>query len=338
MQLKEVPAMESYIEDIATKKLKSDLDLSICHTPETAENARAEAKRRIRVAEPYSKLDLCSQYVDNELTRRIAAETDSSTLAETNDVLYKRLELLRKRYDSIYVNCECIEPAAVVVLAFLRDRYALPIKIFSEDYSGRQQVLRISNNSDPHLLITANAAFNFGAHDYAKHYNMVMELHWEFQGLLVFKRENKNEGLVYVYDSSSATEQYEIHKDLLKSMKKQIRLYESIGSLVEELDCDRLRPGDYIIAWEPLLTGLLNRSKGRLRRVRQSQFRHLISIYAREDIVRDESDCLENMLSAFRYVWKACIDDPPHAERMLLKQKNVLAQMAIGAGLGNASA
>jgi len=165
-----------------------------------------------------------------------------------------------------------------------------------------------------------------------------MEIHWEFQELLVWKRENCKPGLVYVYDSSSATEQYESYKEYLESKNKKLRLYDSIGSLVEELDCSRFMPGDFVIAWEPLSTGLINRSRKRLRRVKRSRYRHLISLYAREDISNSENNELDAFLEAFRHVWNTCRSDRDSAKGKLLQNGIVMAQMAVGAGLGDSSA
>lgn len=336
MSNREIKKLEQQIETIAVEKLRADLMLSICHRPNEALMARKEAKKRLTVAIPDAKIDIARSIslVSQPIPYMWDQAGNLATLGKVNTDIFRSLDAIRDRYSTneLRVNCECIEPAGIVALTYLKELYAVPMRIFSGDFSGREQVVRISQDPTTQLLITANAAYNLSATSYASCYRQVMELHWEEQRLLVWGSENKKSGRVFIYDSSSASEQYYKWKDYLDSKNKREERYESLGWLFDEIDSGRLSRGDYIIAWEPLISGLQKRTKGRLKSVRKSNFRHLISIYAREDLVRRNKE-MASFLEAFRYIWVACMNDQDLAISKLLTNKELLLHLTIGAGL-----
>ena len=339
MQSRYLQRLEAQIESLAIEKFNADLDLSVCHNPEFAVHAREEALRRIQIAESSARIDLQRSITDKSPFAGYILDPKGKlpSLTRPNHILSQKLDEIRAtRADNpILINCECIEPAAALVFRIMEEQYSIPLCIFTRDISGRQQVMRISSDPSTEILVTANAAFNFSSTGEAKAYQQVMELHWETQELLVWKRENSRKGTVFVYETSSATEQFKELHTYFDARNKKVHWCSSIGAIVEEVDARRIYPGDYVIAWEPLSTGLITRSRGRLRRLPRKRYRHLISLYAREDWTIGRANELETFLDVFRYVWVACILDRSLAKEQLLSDKLLLSQLATGAGLGN---
>ncbi len=193
----------------------------------------------------------------------------------------------------VVINNECIIVASLATLLSLAVRFGLRYRLLLEDTSGLQQVQGLNVDDHADFVITNDAPWYLAGKDKAENYRIVLPINEEEQFVLEMQ-ENEFTGrlpapnpLVLTYNDSSALEHIIVEtgrKDYYH--RNQVHLIESLVELVERsiIDVHRgctLRPGDQVIAWDPLANGILlqNPSLLRLPRVHKN----LISLLCRID-------------------------------------------------------
>ena len=186
------------------------------------------------------------------------------------------------------------------MLQSLRRRYGLDVHSDFQDLTGRQQILRLHHNDEADFLLAPHAPFLLVADHGALNYRWMTPVHAYEQAVLRAPGTPRGRRRkLLIYKDGSPEEQLMAHAGIPASADPEIVVsLERLIAHVEELD-----PGDMVIAWEPLASGL--ESKHRLARF--AEFKLWVSLYCHKRWQRGALRALKDQFSRlFSSEWIYC--------------------------------
>jgi DNA-binding winged helix-turn-helix (wHTH) protein len=317
---------------LAKDKLINDFLGSCLHDLELLEEAIEECNNRIRLISSRKGLQLGGRFPQEPVLvppRRLAVggwrpTEDPNTAAPA----FAAALVEYSRTSPIVVNVGAYAPACLAVLQSLRRRFGVEIRAIFEDLSGRQQILRLFHDDEADFLFAPHAPFlmvgDYGALDYrwltpVHSYEQIMfrvpgAVRGRHRKLLVYKGGSPEEQLMAKVGIPSS------------AAPEMVGSLESLVAKVQALD-----PGDMVIAWEPLATGL--ESRHWLTRV--AEFRCWQSLYCHK---RWQRGALRTLKDQFRRLfageWIYCRSNREWTIECLAVELRALEFFTAGSGLG----
>jgi DNA-binding winged helix-turn-helix (wHTH) protein len=317
---------------LAREKLGKDFRGSCLHDLELLHEAIEECDGRIRLIATHKRLRLHGRFphepilvpprstVSGRWTP--ADEPDAAIAARVSDLIRY------SRTTPVVVNVGSYAPACISVLQSLRRRYGLEVRSDSDDLSGRQQILRLAHDDEADFLLAPHAPFLLVGEYRALDYRWMTPVHAYEQIVLrapgpVRGRRRK----LLVYKGGSPEEQLMARVGIPSSAETEM-----VGSLEKLLaKVEELIPGDMVIAWEPLASGL--ESKHEFRRL--AEFRCWLSLYAHKRWQRGALRKLKNQFTQlFISEWNHCRRNREWAVECLAVELRALEFFVAGSGLG----
>jgi DNA-binding winged helix-turn-helix (wHTH) protein len=320
---------------LAQEKLRKDFRGSCLHDLELLHEAIEECDDRIRLIATHKRLRLHGRFPHEPVLipprstpsgrRTPSSEPDTEIASRTADLIrYSRTA-------PVVVNVGSYAPACISVLQSMRRRYGLEVRGDSEDLSGRQQILRLDHDDEADFFLAPHAPFLLVGEHRALDYRWMTPVHAYEQIVLrapgpVRRRRRK----LLVYKGGSPEEQLMSRVGIPSSAETEM-----VGSLEKLLTkVEELSPGDMVIAWEPLASGL--ESKHEFRRL--AEFRCWLSLYCHKRWQRGALRTLKNQFSQlFIGEWIHCRKNPEWAVECLAVELRALEFFAAGSGLGPSS-
>jgi DNA-binding winged helix-turn-helix (wHTH) protein len=317
---------------MAQAKLTNDLDGSCLHDLELLEEAIEECDSRIQLLASHRRLRLHSRFPQEPalVPRPTAASTRWTARSEPDRQEASRAaELVEySRTAPIMVNVGSYSPACISVLCSLRRRYGLDVRGDSEGLSGRQQILRLIHDDDADFLLAPHAPFLLVGDHRSLDYRWVTPVHEYAQSVLrVPGTARGRKRKLLVYKGGSPEEQLIVRVGIPTSAEPEM-----VGSLEKLIArVPELAPGDMVIAWEPLASGL--ESKHQLKRT--AEFRCWVSLYCHKRWQRGAQRTLKNQFTQlFVSEWIHCRKNREWAVECLALELRALEFFAASSGLG----
>jgi DNA-binding winged helix-turn-helix (wHTH) protein len=317
---------------LAQEKLSKDFRGSCLHDIELLHEAIEECDGRIRLIASHRRLRLHGRFPHEPilLPSRSTARGRWTPPGEPDvEVASRTAELIRhSRTTPIVVNVGSYAPACISVFQSLRRRYGLEVRSDSEDLSGRQQILRLDHDDEADFLLAPHAPFLLVGEHRALDYRWMTPVHAYEQIVLrapgpVRGRRRK----LLVYKGGSPEEQLMARVGIPSSAETEM-----VGSLEKLLaKVEELAPGDMVIAWEPLASGL--ESKHEFKRL--AEFRCWLSLYSHKRWQRGALRRLKDQFSQlFISEWIHCRKNREWAVECLAVELRALEFFVAGSGLG----
>ena len=231
------------------------------------------------------------------------------------------------RASPIVVNVGAYSPACLAVLQSLRRRYGLDVRSDFENLSGRQQVLALRHDDEADFLFAPHGPVLLVGEGRALDYRWVTPV-YEYEQI-VFQAPGAARGRMrklLVYRGGSPEEQLISGVGIPRSAEPEM-----IGSLERLIEgVPQLSPGDMVIAWQPLASGL--ESRHRLRRI--ADFRCWISLYCHKRWQRGPLRPLKSQFTQlFAREWIFAMQNLDWATECLALELRAVEFFAAGSGL-----
>lgn len=309
---------------LAREKLLRDFRGSCLHDLELLDEAIEECDRRIRLIAGRRRLHLGDRFRHETVLvppRRLAPGSHAGEASAAAPLIHY------SRVNPLVVNIGAYAPACLAVMQSLRRRFGLEARPLFEDLSGRQQVLRLFHDDEADFLFAPHAPVILVGDHRVLDYRWLTPVHSYQQIVLQMpgtpKRRHRN---LLVYKGGSPEEQLiagvGIHRSAVPEMVSSL---ESLVAKVEGLD-----PGDMVVAWEPLATGLA--SKYPL--IRMAEFRCWQSLYCHK---RWHRGALRPLKDQFRRLfageWIHCRSNREWTIECLAVELRALEFFTAGSGL-----
>lgn len=317
---------------LAREKLIKDFRGSCLHDLELLEEALGECASRMQLIASHRHLDLHGRLAHEQvLVPRHSTVSGSWPTPDAPDAEIASSAADLGAYASrtpILVNVGSYAPACIAVLQSLRRRYGLDVRSDFEDLTGRQQILRLHHNDEADFLLAPHAPFLLVADHGTLNYRWMTPIHAYEQAVLRAPGTPRGRRRkLLVYKDGSPEEQVMAHVGIPVSADPEIVVsLERLIAHVEELD-----PGDMVIAWEPLASGL--ESKHRLARF--AVFKLWVSLYCHKRWQRGALRVLKEQFSRlFSSEWIYCRKNREWALECLAVELKALEFFTAGSGLG----
>jgi DNA-binding winged helix-turn-helix (wHTH) protein len=316
---------------LAREKLLRDFRGSCLHDLELLEEAIEECDRRIRLIADRRRLHVGDRFRREAMLvppRRLADGPPLRSQSPHQAEATAAAPLIEySRNHPLVVNVGAYAPACLAVMQSLRRRFGLEVRPLFEDLSGRQQVLRLFHDDEADFLFAPHAPVLLVGDHGVLDYRWLTPVH-SYQQLLFQmpgspRRRHRN---LLVYKGGSPEEQLMAGVGIPHSaVPEMVSSLESLVSKVEGLD-----PGDMVMAWEPLATGLA--SKYPLTRM--ADFRCWQSLYCHK---RWQRGALRPLKDQFRRLfageWIHCRSNREWAIECLAVELRALEFFTAGSGL-----
>ena len=261
---------------LATTKMFKDFRGSCLHDLEQVDEALEECHSRVRLLVSRKRLHLPSWFAQDSgfvpprgsgyAPRAAPSEPDAKIASSAAGLI------AYSRTSPVVVNVGAYSPACIAVLHSLRRRYGLDVRSDFENLSGRQQVLALRHDDEADFLFAPHGPVLLVGEGRALDYRWVAPVYAYEQVVLQAPgaaRGRKRKLLVY--RGGSPEEQLIAGVGIPPAAEPEM-----IGSLERLVgSVPQLSPGDMLIAWQPLASGL--ESQHRLKRI--ADFRCWISLY-----------------------------------------------------------
>lgn len=317
---------------LAKEKLIKDFRGSCLHDLELLVEAIEECYRRVQLIASHKRLRLGGRFPQEPVLvppRSVAPGRWPTPTDPDTDIASNTADLVRySKTTPVVVNVGSYAAACISVLQSLRRRFGLNVRAIFEDLSGRQQILRLFHDDEADFLFTPHAPFllvgDYGALDY----RWMTPVHAYDQ--IVLRMPGVARGRrrrLLVYKGGSPEEQLMARVGIPESAEPEM-----VSSLVTLLAAvQALAPGDLVIAWEPLGSGL--ESKHQLTRV--ADFRCWLSLYCHK---RWQRGALRTLKDQFRRLfaneWIYCRKYREWSIECLAVELRALEFFTAGSGLG----
>jgi DNA-binding winged helix-turn-helix (wHTH) protein len=316
---------------LAREKLVHDLRGSCLHDLELLEEAIEECHRRVRLIAAHERLRLDGRFPQEPLLvppRHLVALRWAASKDPDTGIVAQTAELVRyAERTPVVVNVGSYAPACIAVLQSLRRRFGLDVRADFEALSGRQQILRLAHDDEADFLLAPHAPFLLAAVDGALDYRWMTPVHaYEQIVLRAPGAARRRRRKLLVYKSGSPEEQLMARDGIPASAEPElVWSLETLLAKVEALD-----PGDMVIAWQPLASGL----ESRHRLVRLSGFRCWVSLYCHERWWRGARRALRDQFKRlFASEWIYCRNNREWALECLAVELRALEFFTAGSGL-----
>jgi DNA-binding winged helix-turn-helix (wHTH) protein len=316
---------------LAREKLIKDFRGSCLHDLELLEEAIEECTTRIRLIAGRRRLPLEGRFPHEPLLvppRREELEVLTMAGPPGTAAAAAAKPLLQfSRTNHLAVNVGAYAPACLAVLQSLRRRFGLETRAIFEDLTGRQQVLRLFHDDEADFLFAPHAPLLLMGDHGALDYRWLTPVHAYEQVLLQVPGAGRGRRRkLLVYKGGSPEEQLLAGTGIPPSaVPAWVASLESLVAWVPALD-----PGDMVLAWEPLASGL--QSKHRLSSL--SRFRLWQSLYCHKRWQRGALRALKDQFRRlFASEWIYCRSNPQWAIECLAMELRVLEFFTAGSGL-----
>lgn len=314
------------------EKLIKDFQGSCLHDIELLEEAIEECDSRMRLIASHRHLQLDDRLAHDgvQVPRRSTASGPWRTPDEPDaEAASTAAELVRyANRTPVLVNVGSYAPACIAVLQSLRRRFGLDVRADFQDLTGRQQVLRLHYDDEADFLLAPHAPFLLVGDHRALFYRWMTPVHAYEQAVLRAPgaprgRRHK----LLVYKDGSPEEQVMARAGIPASADPEsVVSLERLLATVPDLD-----PGDMVIAWEPLASGL----ESTHRLVRLADFKLWVSLYCHKRWQRGALRALkERFTRLFCSEWTYCRQHREWALECLAVEVRALEYFTAGSGLG----
>jgi DNA-binding winged helix-turn-helix (wHTH) protein len=313
---------------LATEKLLKDFRGSCLHDHELLAEAIEECDRRIQLLFEHRSLKPEGRFPNEPLFVPPRSAWSSSTGADP-EVAARATELIEySRNAPLVIDVGAYSAACLAVLQSLRQRYGLETRTDFESLTGRQQVLRLHHTDAADFLFAPHVPVllvgDYGALDYRR----ITPVH-SYEQVLLRKaglaRGKKHRLLVY--KGGYPEEQMLARISIPDSAEPE--MVSSLERLIEKVDA--LAPGDMVIAWQPLASGLESKSTF----TRLGDYRCWVSLYCHKRWHRGTLRTLKDQFQQlFASEWAHCRWHKAWAIECLGMEPTALESFAAGSGLG----
>ena len=319
---------------LATAKMINDFRGSCLHDLERLDDAVDECHSRVRLLASRKRLHLPSWFAQDPCfipprgTAPAPGAAPQDPDAESASSVAQLVAYART--SPIVVNVGAYSPACIAVLQSIRRRYGLDVRIDFENLSGRQQVLALRHDDAADFLFAPHGPVLLVGEGRALDYRWVTPVYTYEQVVLQAPgtARGRRRKLI-VYRGGSPEEQLITGVGIPPAAEPEMMgtLERLIGSV------QQLSPGDMVIAWQPLASGL--ESKHRLNRM--ANFRCWISLYCHK---RWQGGALRPLKSQFTQLfareWIFAMRNLEWALECLALELQALEFFAAGSGLNPA--
>jgi|GEM_PF-1767589 len=228
----------------------------------------------------------------------------------------------------LVINVGSYSAACIAVMQSLRRRFGLKTRTDFQGLSGRQQVLSLYHEDAADFLFAPHVPVllvgDYGALDYRR----ITPVHSYEQVLL--RRTGAAKGKkrrLLVYKGGYPEEQLLARASIPESAEPEM-----VGSLEKLLEQVRdLAPGDMVIAWQPLASGLESKNTF----TRHGEYRCWVPLYCHKRWHRGALRTLkEQFLQLFASEWAYCRWNDEWAIECLAMEPKALESFTAGSGLG----
>jgi DNA-binding winged helix-turn-helix (wHTH) protein len=313
---------------LAQEKLRKDFSGSCLHDLELLSEAVEECEARIRLltehrpVQPESRSSHEPLFVPPRITWPSSPEANAEIAARAAELIeYSKTA-------PIAVNVGSYSAACIAVMQSLSRRFGLETRTDFQGLSGRQQVLRLYNEDAADFLFAPHVPVllvgDYGALDYRR----LTPIHSYEQVLL--RKNGPAKGRkrrLLVYKGGYPEEQLLARVSIPDSAEPEM-----VGSLEKLLEkVQGLAPGDMVIAWQPLASGLESKNVF----TRHGEHRCWLSLYCHKRWQRGALRTLKDQfLRLFASEWAYCRWNVEWAIECLRDEPNALASFTAGSGLG----
>jgi DNA-binding winged helix-turn-helix (wHTH) protein len=314
------------------EKLIKDFQGSCLHDLELLEEAIEECESRMRLIASHRHLQLNDRLAHERVLVPRRSMTSGPWPAPSEpdmEVASSAVDLVRyASHTPVRVNVGSYAPACIAVLQSLRRRYGLDVRSDFQDLTGRQQILRLHYDDEADFLFAPHAPVLLVGDQRALYYRWMTPVHAYEQAVLRAPgtprgRRHK----LLVYKDGSPEEQVMARAGIPASADPEIVV--SLEKLIAHVQ--DLAPGDMVIAWEPLASGLASRH--RLTRI--AEFKLWVSLYCHKRWQRGALRALKHQFSRlFSSEWIYCRKNREWALECLAVELKALEFFTAGSGLG----
>jgi DNA-binding winged helix-turn-helix (wHTH) protein len=314
---------------LATEKLLKDFRGSCLHDHELLVEAIEECDRRIQLLVEERGIKAEGRFPHEPLFVPPRSGWSSPSTGANKEVAARAAELIEySRSSPLVIDVGAYSAACLAVLQSLRRRYGLETRTDFEALTGRQQVLRLYHSDAADFLFAPHVPVllvgDFGALDYRR----ITPVHSYEQVLL--RRAGVARGkkhILYVYKGGYPEEQMLARISLPSSAEPEM-----VGSLERLIERVRdMAPGDMVIAWQPLASGLESQSTF----TRFGEYRCWVSLYCHKRWSRGALRPLKDQFrELFASEWAFCRWNTAWAIECLGMEPTALESFAAGSGLG----
>ena len=313
---------------LAKEKLLKDFRGSCLHDLELLSEAVEECEARIRLLTEHRPMRSESRSPHEPLfvPSRDAWSSSHAAIAEASARACELIDY--SKTTPLVINVGSYSTACIAVMQSLRRRFGLETRTDFQGLSGRQQVLRLYNDDAADFLFAPHVPVllvgDYGARDYRR----ITPVHSYEQVLLRKNGQAKGKRRkLLVYKGGYPEEQLLARASIPDSAEPEM-----VGSLEKLLEkVNELAPGDMVIAWQPLASGLESKNTF----TRSGEYRCWLSLYCHKRWQRGALRPLKDQfLRLFASEWAYCRWNNEWAIECLGNEPKALESFMAGSGLG----
>lgn len=312
---------------LAKGKLLKDFRGSCLHDLELLSEATEECEARIQLLTEQRRVR-----PENRAAREplfVPPRDTWSSSPETSSELASRAAAVieHSKTSPLVINVGSYNAACIAVLQSLRRRFGLETRTDFEALSGRQQVLHLYNQEGTDFLFAPHVPVLLVGDHASIDYRRITPVHSYEQVLLQKNGAAKGRmRKLLVYKGGYPEEQLLARVAIPDSAEPEM-----VGSLEKLLDkVQDLAPGDMVIAWEPLASGLESHKTF----ARRSEYRCWVSLYCHKRWHRGAlRDLKDEFLRLFASEWAYCRWNSEWALECLALEPKALESFMAGSGL-----
>lgn len=311
---------------LAREQMIKDLDRSPLIAPSLLDLANEKTNAELNVLQPREELLGASKHIN-----RIKKDWVWATATETDIALLSEMD---QAPSPLRVDCQSICVGAYAAFVSMKKRYESNFEIDPGAASGRETAQNKGYEADD-ILVTADAPMVLGADEFR--FEKAFLVTTEEQSILQKKgMHHHDRPTVFVYPLSSVehqlmcmAEQNSVGGSEFKFPKTPIEV--PILDLSDYLVLDKtMKPGDYVIGWDPLRTSLL--ASGVFDEVSGTSFSLPLSVFISEN-TKFDIEHLDAFLRLFIAEMANIKANPHSALTLLLLDKPFRDSLIRGAAL-----
>lgn len=319
---------------LATAKMLDDFRGSCLHDLERLDDAIEECHSRVRLLVSRKRLHLPGWFAEDPVFVP-PRDTDPAPGVAPNEPDAQSASSVAQlvaysRTSPVVVSAGAYSPACIAVLQSVRRRYGLELRIDFENLSGRQQVLALRHDDRADFLLAPHGPVLLVGEGRALDYRWLAPVYTYEQ--IVLQAPGTARGRrrkLIVYRGGSPEEQLIAGVGIPPAAEPE--MMGSLERLIESVS--QLPPGDMVIAWQPLASGL--ESRYRLKRI--ANFRCWISLYCHKRWQRGALRPLKSQFTQlFAREWIFAMRNLEWARECLGLEPQALEFFAAGSGLSPA--
>jgi len=313
---------------LAKEKLLKDFRGSCLHDLELLSEAIEECEARIQLLTKHRRVRPESRSPHESLFVP-PRDTWSSSPDVRSEVAARASELVEySKKAPLVINLGSYSAACIAVMQSLRQRFGLEARTDFQALSGRQQVLHLYNADETDFLFAPHVPVLLVGDHGALDYRRITPVHSYEQVLLQKNGSAKGrKRRLLVYKGGYPEEQL-----LTRTTIPDTAEPEMVGSLEKLLEqAHDLAPGDMVIAWQPLASGLESKNTF----TRRGEHRCWLSLYCHKRWHRGALRTLKDQfLRLFSSEWAYCRWNQAWAINCLGSEPKALEAFTAGSGLG----